>query len=127
LRHHDPDRARQFDLLLSEIDAFAPGLPLVIGGGLNTGNHMPPDFNWRSEELFAKAEAQGYDWSLTADGMTTRPSLITRHPTRQMKLDWICGRGVGCVSKGVLPSIDSEGRPLSDHDAVFASVSVGPL
>jgi len=117
-------RAKQFDLLMAKIDAFAPGLPVVIGGDLNTGNHLPPDFDWRGEALFANAEAKGYDWSFTADGMTTRPSLITRHPTRQMKLDWICGRGVACLSKGVLPSVDSNGRPLSDHDAVFAGISI---
>ena len=120
-----PHRAEQFDVIMAAVDAFAPSLPVVIGGDLNTGNHMPPDFDWRSEALFANAEARGYDWSFTADGMTTRPSLITPHPARQMKLDWICGRGVGCVSKGILPSVDPAGRPLSDHDAVFASVSVG--
>lgn len=120
-------RAKQFDVLMAAVDAFAPGLPVVIGGDLNTGNHLPPDFDWRKEALFANAEQQGYDWSFTADGITTRPSLITPHPARQMKLDWICGRGVGCASKGILPSIDLTGRPLSDHDAVFASVSVGLL
>jgi len=121
--HH---RATQFDTLMAAVDAFAPGLPVVIGGDLNTGNHLPPDFDWRRETLFANAEKQGYDWSFTADGITTRPSLITPHPTRQMKLDWICGRGVGCVSKGVLTSVSRAGRPLSDHDAVFANVSVSP-
>jgi endonuclease/exonuclease/phosphatase family metal-dependent hydrolase len=121
-----PHRAVQFDVIMAAVDAFAPGLPVVIGGDLNTGNHMPPDFDWRSEALFANAEARGYDWSFTADGMTTRPSLITPHPARQMKLDWICGRRVGCVSKGILPSVDLTGKPLSDHDAVFSSVSVGP-
>jgi endonuclease/exonuclease/phosphatase family metal-dependent hydrolase len=120
-------RAKQFDLLMEQIDIFAPGLPVIIGGDLNTGNHMPPDFDWRGEALFGNAEAKGYDWSFTAESMTTHPSLITRHPERQMKLDWICARGVGFVSKGILPSIVSNGRPLSDHDAVFASVSVDPL
>ena len=119
--HH---RAKQFDILMAAVDAFAPGLPVVIGGDLNTGNHMRPDFDWRREALFANAVSQGYDWCFTAEGMTTRPSLITPHPTRQMKLDWICGRWVNCVSRGVLPSTDPAGKPLSDHDAVFAIVSV---
>lgn len=117
-------RAKQFDLLMAKVDAFAPGLPVVIGGDLNTGNHMPPDFDWRAEALFANAEARGYDWSFTADGMTTRPSLITLHPARQMKLDWICGRGVTCLSKGLLASLDPSGRPLSDHDAVHARIAL---
>ncbi|WP_371156921.1 endonuclease/exonuclease/phosphatase family protein [Jannaschia sp. 2305UL9-9] len=119
-----PHRARQFDLLMAQVDAFAPGLPVVIGGDLNTGNHMPPDFDWRGEVLFANAEARGYDWSFTADGMTTRPSLITRHPSRKMKLDWICGRGVTCTSTGILPALDADDRPLSDHDAVHAGIKL---
>ncbi len=114
-------RAIQFDRLMDAVDGFAPGLPVVIGGDLNTGNHVPPDFDWRGEALFARAEARGYDWSLTAEGMTTRPSLITRHPSRKMKLDWLCARGLRCVTNGVLPSLDASNRPLSDHDAVFAA------
>ena len=116
-------RAAQFEKLMDEVDTFAPGLPVVIGGDLNTGNHMPPDFDWRGEALFPRAEARGYDWSLTADGMTTRPSLITRHPSRQMKLDWLCARGLKGKAHGVLPSLDASHRPLSDHDAVFAMIS----
>ncbi len=116
-------RAAQFDRLMDEVDAFAPDMPVVIGGDLNTGNHMPPDFDWRGEALFARAEERGYDWSLTADGMTTRPSLITPHPSRKLKLDWLCARGVSCKSNGILPSLDVSDRPLSDHDAVFAVAS----
>ena len=118
-----PYRAKQFDVLMDTVDTFAPDMPVIIGGDLNTGNHMPPDFDWRGEVLFARAEARGYDWSLTADGMTTRPSLITRHPTRQMKLDWICARGMKADAKGILPSLDATNRPLSDHDAVYAVVT----
>lgn len=118
-----PHRAKQFDMLMDAIDAFAPDMPVIIGGDLNTGNHMPPDFDWRAEDLFARADARGYDWSLTADGLTTRPSLITRHPTRQMKLDWLCARGMRSEANGILSSLDANDRPLSDHDAVYATVS----
>ena len=119
-------RAGQFDRLMDAVDAFAPGLPVIIGGDLNTGNHMPPNYDWQDEALFERAEKRGYDWSFTADGMTTRPSLLTQHPDRQMKLDWLCGRGMTCAATGILPSLDATGRPLSDHDAVFAQVSAGP-
>lgn len=115
-------RAAQFDLLMDAIDRFAPDCPVVIGGDLNTGNHMPPDFDWRMEPLFGRAEARGYDWSMTADGMTTRPSLITPHPTREMKLDWLGIRGLNGVQKGKLDAIDPTGRVLSDHDAVWCAV-----
>ncbi|MGO4910603.1 endonuclease/exonuclease/phosphatase family protein [Pseudorhodobacter sp. W20_MBD10_FR17] len=112
-------RAGQFDKLMAAIDDFAPGLPVLIGGDLNTGNHAPPDFDHRTESLFANAIAQGYDWSPTPDGVTTRPSLITPHPTRQMKLDWFCMRGMHPVDKALIPALGTDYRPLSDHDAIW--------
>ena len=117
-------RLRQFNVLLVAVEAFAPSGPVVIGGDLNTGNHMPPDYDWRAEALFAAAEARGFSWDFTADGPTTRPSLITPHPDRTMKLDWIAGRGLTGQDCGTLSSISAAGQPLSDHDAVWARVTV---
>ncbi|MCG3267003.1 endonuclease/exonuclease/phosphatase family protein [Yoonia sp. I 8.24] len=114
-------RDMQMVRLLDAIDDFAPGLAVVIGGDLNTGNHMPPDFDWRAETLFATARARGYHWDANADGFTTRPSLITPHPERTMKLDWFCCRGLTGYDAHILQSVDTNGRPLSDHDAVLAS------
>ncbi len=120
-----PDhRAAQMTRLLDGIDAFAPGLPVLIGGDLNTGNHVPPDFDWRQETLFADARARGFDWGFTADGMTTRPSLITPHPGRKMKLDWFAGRGLMPGPNAVIASTDANGRPLSDHDAVWTRAAL---
>lgn len=118
-------RHAQFEELLAEVEQFAPDMPVLIGGDLNTGNHLPPDFDWKRETLFGLAEAQGYRWDLTADGMTTRPSLITPHPDRVMKLDWLAGRDLKCHDKGVVPSTDATGRPLADHDFVWCQVSKG--
>ncbi|MEX0285045.1 MAG: endonuclease/exonuclease/phosphatase family protein [Paracoccaceae bacterium] len=118
-------RHGEFVTLLDAIDAFSHGGPVVIGGDLNSGNHLPPDFDWRNETLFALAEARGYSWEFTAEGPTTRPSLITPHPTRKMKLDWIAGRGVAPLDSGVLSSLSASGTPLSDHDAVWASLTTG--
>lgn len=119
-------RARQMAVLLDGIEAFAPDMPVLIGGDLNTGNHCPPDFDWRGEALFPLAEARGYSWDLTAEGMTTRPSLITPHPMRVMKLDWLAGRGLEPLNKAVIPSISQDGTPLSDHDAVWCACAVSP-
>lgn len=118
-------RARQMEILLDGIDAFAPGLPVLIGGDLNTGNHVPPDFDWRGEGLFPLAEARGYCWDFTAEGMTTRPSLITPHPERVMKLDWFAGRGLAPLERGLISSVSSDGTPLSDHDAVWCRARAG--
>lgn len=117
-------RARQMATLLDGIDAFAPDMPVLIGGDLNTGNHVPPDFDWRGEALFPLAKARGYSWAFTAEGMTTRPSLITPHPNRVMKLDWFAGRGLEPLDRTVISSLDGKGRPLSDHDAVWCRAKV---
>lgn len=117
-------RTGQFDLLLDAVDRFAPDVPVLIGGDLNTGNHMPPDYDWRGEALFDQAVARGYDWGFTPEGDTTRPSLITPHPSRKMKLDWICGRGMSCEDTALIPALSPQGRPLSDHDPVWCRAAL---
>ena len=112
----------QFRSLLDAIDDFAPDMPVLIGGDLNTGNHLPPDFDWKRETLFAYGEHCGYSWKFTADGPTTRPSLITPHPGRVMKLDWFAGRDLVCHDTGALSSLDHDKKPLSDHDCVWCTV-----
>lgn len=118
-------RGAQFDLLMDAVEAFAPDMPVVIGGDLNTGNHLPPDFDWRQETLFDAARARGYDWGLTPDGITTRASLITPHQTRRMKLDWFATRGMSGQAGPLLPALDAEGTPLSDHDCVLCRLRRG--
>ena len=117
-------RHAQFAKILDAVHQFAPDMPVMIGGDLNTGNHLPPDFDWQRETLFSLAETEGYSWTYTAEGTTTRPSLITPHPDRVMKLDWLCGRGLTPQDKGVLTSIGIGNTPLSDHDAVWARIIV---
>lgn len=119
-------RQGQFDILLDAIDGFAPGLPVLIGGDLNTGNNAPPDYDWRKETLFDLGRARGYDWGFTAEGTTTRASLITPHPTRKLKLDWLAGRDLSCHESGILSSVSRDDTPLSDHDCVHCRVSVQP-
>lgn len=121
-------RATQFEALMDAVDLFAPEIPVVIGGDLNTGNHMPPDFDWISETLFQAAEARGYTWDGTAEGMTTRPSLITRHPDRAMKLDWFACRGLKVSAPRIVSSMTGE-VPLSDHDLIVMSCEFkeGPM
>ncbi|WP_233416984.1 endonuclease/exonuclease/phosphatase family protein [Halovulum marinum] len=117
-------RAAQFDRLLRAVDAFAPGLPVLIGGDLNTGNQLPPDWDWRREDLFAMAEERGYGWALTPAGITTRSSLITPHRTRRMKLDWFCTKGLAGTGRIVVAE-DAHGTPLSDHECIVAE-AIGP-
>lgn len=116
-------RAMQFDRLMDAIDDFAPDMPVIIGGDLNTGNHLPPDFDWRKEPLFERAKSRGYDWSSTPDGVTTRASLITPHPERVMKLDWFATRSLACVEKALVPALAPDGKPLSDHEVIWCAVA----
>jgi len=118
-----PHRHMQFEKLLNAIDDFAPDMPVLIGGDLNTGNHLPPKFDWRDETLFSLAQDREYGWDFTADGPTTRPSLITPHPDRVMKLDWFASRGLSHQAKGILSSISGGGTPLSDHDCVWCTTT----
>ncbi|WP_458790782.1 endonuclease/exonuclease/phosphatase family protein [Yoonia sp. MH D7] len=116
-------RALQFDRLMDAIDVFAPDMPVMIGGDLNTGNHQPPDFDWRREPLFERAGLRGYHWDATPEGNTTRRSLITPHPTREMKLDWFFTRGLSCVQHALVSALGPDDLPLSDHDVIWCSVS----
>lgn len=121
-----PHRAGQFDILMQAVDDVAPDMPVLIGGDLNTGNHMPPDFDWRAETLFDRAKARGYDWGFSPEGPTTRPSLITPHPARQMRLDWFCGRGLSCRDRAMIAATAADGTPLSDHNAIWCAARFEP-
>ncbi len=85
------------------------------------GNHAGGDFE--AEGLFARARERGFErHGGPLKAMTTRPSLITRWPERAMKLDWFLSRGLRMVDCAILPSVDAEGRTLSDHDVIHARI-----
>ncbi|MHA3979535.1 endonuclease/exonuclease/phosphatase family protein [Halovulum sp. GXIMD14794] len=112
-------RHAQFQVLLDAVEDFAPGMPVLIGGDLNTGNKLAPDWDWRKETLFEMARERGYDWSMTPEGITTRSSRLTPHRTRKMKLDWFCTRGLSGQGR-LLTAETPEGVPLSDHECIVA-------
>nr|WP_255744439.1 endonuclease/exonuclease/phosphatase family protein [Aliiroseovarius sediminis] len=114
-------RQAQIAGLIDALDTEFPGLPALIGGDLNTGNHAGG--NWRAEGLFALAEAAGFTRHGGDEAVpTTRPSLITRWPERAMKLDWFLARGVTLGPVEIRSSIAPDGTPLSDHDMIVADV-----
>ncbi|GHA59760.1 endonuclease [Amylibacter ulvae] len=115
-------RHKQFVVLLDAIDKFAPDLPVVIGGDLNTGNHLD-DGDWRRETLFDYARSRGYSWDTNAKGVTTQASLITPHLDREMKLDWFCTRGVLGSDAQIINATNLDGKPLADHHAIKACFS----
>ncbi len=117
-----PSREAQLAALIDALDAHFPGHPILIGGDLNTGNNIGGDH--RDETLFAHAAARGFATHGGAETtMTTRPSLITRWPDRAMKLDWFLSRGVTAERVQIIPSLDDDGRPLSDHDLLSCRIT----
>lgn len=114
-------RERQVKELIDRLEAAFPGLPILIGGDLNTGNHIGGDFE--AEGLFTMSAARGFTrHGGPIDQTTTRPSLITRWPERAMKLDWFLARGLRIGESRIIPSLDASGRPLSDHDLITCLV-----
>jgi endonuclease/exonuclease/phosphatase family metal-dependent hydrolase len=114
-------RERQMKELIDTVEATFRGLPILIGGDLNTGNHAGGDFE--AEGLFAMSEARGFSRHGGPIGeMTTRPSLITRWPERAMKLDWFLSRGLTISHSSIISSLDGNGRPLSDHDYITCRI-----
>ncbi len=118
-----PDhRHEQMRGLIDMIDALHPGLPVLIGGDLNTGNHNHAD--WRAEGLFDLARRAGFAVHGGGDEVqTTRPSRLTRFPERAMKLDWLFTRGMVLEDVEIRPSLGPDGVALSDHDAILGRIS----
>jgi endonuclease/exonuclease/phosphatase family metal-dependent hydrolase len=114
-------RERQMSDLIDQIESNFPGLPVLIGGDLNTGNHAGGDFE--AEGLFTMSAKRGFErHGGPIEQMTTRPSLITRWPERAMKLDWFLSRGLEISSSAIMSSLDQDGTPLSDHDLISCKV-----
>jgi endonuclease/exonuclease/phosphatase family metal-dependent hydrolase len=112
-------RDAQMGHILSEVALFAGTKPVLIGGDLNTGNHLPSG-DWREETLFDMARSHGYHWDGTPEGNSTRPSRISLVGWRAMKLDWFCAQGLTAHTHHMVPALDAQGVALSDHDMILA-------
>nr|WP_321462372.1 endonuclease/exonuclease/phosphatase family protein [uncultured Cohaesibacter sp.] len=110
-------RQSQMERLIAALDAFAPDVPTIIGGDLNT-SFSPFDGRERQEPIFAAAERHGYSWEHNAAGTTTRSSLLTHKPRPAKKLDWFCARGFAAKGADILPAVDEGGKVLSDHEII---------
>jgi endonuclease/exonuclease/phosphatase family metal-dependent hydrolase len=116
-------RARQMAALLDALDAYAPGLPVLIGGDLNTAVG-PAALDDPREVLIAQAAARGYDWNASnVPGPSTRPSLWSPGAADR-HLDWFCTRGLSPSDPGMVPA--PGGQVLSDHDIVVLTVAPPP-
>lgn len=117
-------RDRQMRALYDALDEIAEGLPVIIGGDLNThvgaGGHVDAQ-----ELLFESGRQRGYDWaSANVARASTRPSTwATGAGERQ--LDWFCTRGCTATDPRMVPGVAPDGRVLTDHDMISIEVSFG--
>ena len=70
----------QMQRLLDAVEVFAPDMPVLLGGDLNTGNHLPLHSGWRNETLLSLARDRGFAWAFTAQGKPPAPA--SSHRTR---------------------------------------------
>jgi endonuclease/exonuclease/phosphatase family metal-dependent hydrolase len=131
----DPDdRAMQMRRLLDALDNLAPGAAMVIGGDFNT-KALPRDAHGlaavledpeRFEPLFAHVRAAGFDWAFcNRPAATQRAGLLDEPDPPYGKLDWLLVRGVATANPRVIPALDENGLPISDHEIVCADISIG--
>lgn len=114
-------RDKQLFDLVAVSEAFSRGVAsIIIGGDLNTGNHLAKGLDHTAETLFETAELQGFHWNANAEGETTRPSRLTLHPDRQMKLDWFAAKYIDSHHVEIIPALDKNGTPLSDHEIILS-------
>lgn len=121
------DRARQMRRLTETIDTLHPGLPVIIGGDLNTKSLPSEAADWlatpREEPLFAIVEAKGFDWRLANTAEPTQRTLPDGAPLPPFRrIDWLLARDLEASDPATLEAVDDDGLAISDHDLIAAEI-----
>ncbi len=118
-------RRRQMRYLLEGLQDYAGKRPIVLGGDFNTGAHHA-DFDYKTESLFREAERCGFAWQeANTREPTSRPSRIpNRLQQSKARFDWFFVKGIQPQEPCVIPAVDKDGMPLSDHDAIAINLPV---
>ncbi|WP_194164537.1 endonuclease/exonuclease/phosphatase family protein [Microvirga thermotolerans] len=126
----DPaDRRDQVRALLRAVDRIGPRDAWILGGDFNTkelprdpeGLRRLLDEPGRFEPLFDDLAAAGFSWASANLPVPTQRTGPQGRPSPPFaKLDWLVARGVVAASPQVLPALDADGRPISDHDMAVA-------
>jgi len=128
----DPaDRQNQIRTLLRALEQIAPGEACIIGGDCNTkalprgeGERMLLlDEPERFEPLFTDLRRAGFGWADANRAVPTqRDGPSKTHPRPFGKLDWFFTRGASVDNPQVVPSLDPQGRPVSDHEMITLDI-----
>jgi endonuclease/exonuclease/phosphatase family metal-dependent hydrolase len=117
-------RAAQMSALLDALDTYAPGLPVLVGGDLNTrvsaGRRDDP-----FEPLFVEPVRRGYDFSAcNCVSPTTRRGTWSDGMGDQ-QLDWFLARGLKASDPEIVQALAQDGTVLSDHDLILTTIAAG--
>jgi endonuclease/exonuclease/phosphatase family metal-dependent hydrolase len=142
--HGDPEeRAGDMRRLLRMVDAYDRVAPVLLGGDFNTScvtradrregkRHwlervrQQPDLLVRpqqAEPLFAVLAEAGYDWqTCNVPEIPTTRYAADRAGQPRTKLDWFFTRGLEARDPKIIPALQSDGTPSSDHDALAVTI-----
>ncbi|MBE9604184.1 endonuclease/exonuclease/phosphatase [Acetobacteraceae bacterium H6797] len=114
-------RDRQMRHLFDALEDYAQGLPIIIGGDLNTAV-AAGGLDDARELLFQSGRERGYDWdACNAAGASCRPSTWSGG-AGEKQLDWFCTRGMKVSDPRMIAPLAPDGRVLSDHSLITIAV-----
>jgi len=128
--------------MLEKIERIAPGEAVVLGGDFNSSTGGIDDWRdrdaWRAKMLdeptrltspepyepqFAAAKEFGYDWhACNVMGVATQRFVPGRARTHH-KLDWFFTRGLVATDPAIIPAVQADGSPSSDHECLAVTVT----
>jgi endonuclease/exonuclease/phosphatase family metal-dependent hydrolase len=142
--HGDPEeRAGDMRRLLRMVDAYDRVAPVLLGGDFNTSCvtradrceekrpwlervRQEPDLQvrpQRAEPLFAVLADAGYDWqNCNVPDIPTTRYAGDRAAQPRIKLDWFFTRGLEACEPKIIPALQADGTPSSDHDALAVTI-----
>ncbi len=140
------DRLLQTQEMIDEIDAHAPGVPVLIGGDFNTSTFERVDKGEKThvaralavdptrlvapmayEPMFDLLQRKGFDWNTCnvplAPTQRTRPDGTPEPPFG--KIDWLFSRGLVCCEPAIIAAVDARGVAISDHEVLAVTIEAG--
>ncbi|MTI18137.1 hypothetical protein E1162_12895 [Rhodobacteraceae bacterium RKSG542] len=116
-------RAAQSRTLFKELEAYANGRPVVLGGDFNAGAALE-GFDFRKERLFDIAQEHGFSWQeCNCEGGTTRDCRKYGGIYREgAHLDWLFVKGLHAQNSAIHPSVDEAGEAISDHEMIQTEI-----